>query len=289
MERILNSMRQHVGRVDRAALLSAMFATFVTMAQPLTDDLLSFETASVKRAPDFGSAVTRIDPQLVTFRDISLQSLLVKAWHLKPYQLVGPDWLATDFYDIRAKLPEQISVKQVPDALPSMLQNLLKERFKLELHMESKRMRGYALIATRGGQKLYPSRAVELPRDNEGRILSSSLQEVARTGKIVTGLRFGAGKLQAGRATLTVLADGISSLIGLPVLDQTGIAGEYDFSLSVAPQDVVGTAKVFYDDSPSETESIFTSVKQYGLTLEMREVLIELLVVDHAQRDPIPD
>jgi uncharacterized protein (TIGR03435 family) len=75
---------------------------------------------------------------------------------------------------------------------------------------------------------------------------------------------------------MQALAGVLGRPAGRPVVDQTGIAGTFDFSLT------------YTTDDPADTgPSIFTALQeQLGLKLEPQKSQIEFLVVDHAERVP---
>ena len=54
------------------------------------------------------------------------------AYRIKSYQVMGADWIATERFDVNAKLPEGAAVDQIP----AMIQSLLSERFALKFHRE---------------------------------------------------------------------------------------------------------------------------------------------------------
>ncbi len=75
------------------------------------------------------------------------------AYGVKPYQITGPDWMATTRFDIVAKMP-QGSTK---DDAPKMLQSLLEDRFNLMAHRASAEHPVLALVMGKGGPKLKAS------------------------------------------------------------------------------------------------------------------------------------
>jgi uncharacterized protein (TIGR03435 family) len=81
------------------------------------------------------------------------------AYKVKRHQVVAPDWVFTERYDILAKMPEGSNKDQVPE----MLQLLLAERFGLKFHRESKEQSIYALVVGKGGHKMK-----EAPPDEDG-------------------------------------------------------------------------------------------------------------------------
>src|SRR5690348_610778 len=105
----------------------------------------SFEVASVKLAPPpdakggvfigaaRGGPGTK-DPGQITWNGATLTNLLIAAYEVKRYQIKGPDWLATERYDIIAKVPAGATKEQIP----AMWQRLLQERFGMQARRESK-------------------------------------------------------------------------------------------------------------------------------------------------------
>jgi uncharacterized protein (TIGR03435 family) len=73
----------------------------------------------------------------------------------------------------------------------------------------------------------------------------------------------------------------ISRTIDRPVVDMTGIKGEYAFTLKYAREDQGETGTVTHPVLPLAIQ------EQLGLRLEKRTAPIEVLVVDHAEKAPI--
>jgi uncharacterized protein (TIGR03435 family) len=121
---------------------------------------------------------------------------------------------------------------------------------------------------------------------------------MAKGGAMVSMTSNGATHLQARGSTLAGLADMLSSFMDRPVVDMTGIEGEYDISLEAAAEEMVGM-KMTVIGSPgpaggapapapetAPTASIFTSIQQLGLKLDPRKAPIEYVVVDKAEKVP---
>src|SRR5579872_6755710 len=146
---------QHTG----AALLFSLAA----FGQP------AFEAASVKPAviPAGAAARSRMtggpdtnEPGQITYSNVTLASVLLRAYDVKAYQVAGPDWLSSQRYDIAAKIPPGATRKQ----FQLMLQRLLAERFHLALHHETRELHGFDLIVGKNGPKLKPAQdAVQGP------------------------------------------------------------------------------------------------------------------------------
>jgi uncharacterized protein (TIGR03435 family) len=193
------------------------------------------------------------------------RSYLTMAFKLEPYQLVGtPDWMATTYYDVQAK-PSQ----QVPrDDTFTMMQAMLRDRFQLRFHRESKELDGYALLTVKAGQ-FGPG----LHRSSVDCEKASSSTPRCREGFI----RSGAFKTVG--SPLYTLVNVVMNQVKTPVLDRTQLSGTFDLDLHWSPD--LGTT----DDATS----IFTALKeQLGLKLERTRVPSEMFVIDHVER-PTPD
>ena len=95
------------------------------------------------------------------------------------------------------------------------------------------------------------------------------------------------------KVTLNALAVAVERLLDRPVVDMTGIAGSYDFSLEYSWDEVrslvrasSGGATELPANPDAPGNSIFTSVAAFGLRLEARKAPIEVVVVDRIERIP---
>jgi uncharacterized protein (TIGR03435 family) len=187
----------------------------------------------------------------VTMTNWSLTTLMNAAWDLEPGQLSGPPaWLSSERYDVIAKT----SPNATQADLRIMLQALLAERFKLVTHRETKETSIYALVALKGASKLMPA-----------------------TGNQRLPVVFAPpARLMGYGSTLATLAFALTRPAGRKVVDQTGITGGFDFTLTWSA-----------DDGADGAHSIFTALQdQLGLKLEPQKGQTEILVVDHAERVP---
>ena len=189
---------------------------------------------------------------------------------MEKYQIGGPDWLQTQRYDIVAKLPPNASRDQIPE----MLKGLLLQQLRMIVHTEVREDRVYALVVAKSGPRLKRS------EDQSGRPLL--LNAIAN------------GHLEFRFANLNGFASALSSLMGSPVVDKTGIGGYFDISLDVTMTDLAGMAAVLAtngatpDLAPNDSStSVFTAIQELGLKLDTQRAPIQHLVVDTADRMPI--
>ncbi|MDP9170278.1 MAG: TIGR03435 family protein [Acidobacteriota bacterium] len=251
----------------RAAYYTGMKTLLWLLAGALTlaAQRPAFEVASVK-VNRTGSPVSsmRPSPGKVTIENASLQKITLLAYGIpddREYALVGPDWLATERFDIQATFPV---ATPIPQAL-LMLQTLLADRFKLTLHRDSKEVSGYALTLTKTGSKLRATAENIPPRTS-----------------------LGPGKLEATGTTPQKLSDLLAKISGRPVSNETGLPGRFDFTLEWSPDETLKMrSPEDIADAAATGPSLFTAVQeQLGLKLESRKVKVEILVVDHMERTP---
>jgi uncharacterized protein (TIGR03435 family) len=223
--------------------LSALSA----LAQP------RFEAASAKPAGAAIHAGRRIweTPGRIHYTAVSLRELILHAYRRKDYQVQTPAWMDAEGFDIDATFPPE-SQSQIPE----MLQTLLTERFKLQVHTFERPTKSLALRVRPGG--------------------SGVLKPVTEPGK--GGMAFSREEIRGILATMENFADGLSPILGTPVVDQTGLPGRYTFDLKVpSPPDPSGR----YDSS-----AIISSLKDIGLTVVSTTVTQQYLTADSAEQVP---
>jgi uncharacterized protein (TIGR03435 family) len=81
---------------------------------------------------------------------------------------------------------------------------------------------------------------------------------------------------------MSTLAERLALVVGRPVVDKTGLQGEYKISLSYAPLTAASSA-----DTSVSAGDVFAAVReQLGLKLQSQRGPVEILRVDHAERIP---
>jgi len=341
---------------------ATLLAAFAAFAQ--SPPRLEFEVASVKPAPPITSLPAQIqagkahvgmsvDGARVDIGFMSLADLLTAAYRVKPYQISGPDWMRQERFDILAKLPEGASADQVPD----MLQALLIDRFKLTVHRENKEHPVYALLVGKNGPKLKESAetpdgpaadatALAVPDGRgpggRGPIVfgtpdgNMTVKQEGR-GVVVTGGRGGMGaakmsmgangvmRMELSKVKMSALADMLTRFVDRPVVDMTGLTGNYDVPLEIPMEDLMNMARAMAPElglagpgrggaigpgpggfgpgaggagpggaagpaaggaSDPSGGSIFAAVQQLGLKLDPRKAPVETIVVDHLEKAP---
>ena len=166
----------------------------------------------------------------------------------------SPSWFDSDLYDVAAKPEGDVGLTY--EQMRPLLQQLLKQRFQLAVHREKKDVPGYVLVVAKSGPKLQAGKQ------------SSAGFYILQDG------------LRGPSMSMAVLAGMLASPLGRPVIDKTGLTGNYDIKLSYATTAADGS-------SDSTLPSIFTAVQeQLGLKLEGQKVPVDFVVIDHAEKVP---
>ena len=197
-----------------------------------------------------------------------LSFMISFAYGVQLKQIVGaPAWYETDKYDITA-------VPDTPGApngaqLKSMVRKLMADRFKLTFHKEKRELSVYVLTVAKTGPKMTKG-----DDDPNG----------------LPGFGFhGLGKLTVFHSTMPEFASMMQeSVLDRPVLDQTGLAGRYDFPLNWTPDDSQFGGRAAGVPPSTDTETLpnlFTAIQeQVGLKLDATKAPADVLVIDHVEK-----
>jgi uncharacterized protein (TIGR03435 family) len=246
-------------------------------SQAGADALPHFEVASLKPGQTIlGDKINinlgTLTHGTLTLTNASLADCLSYAYGLtNKNQIDGADWIKSKAvrFDIVAKAPVGAPLDQVR----LMLQALLTERFQLALHREQKDLSYLALLVGKKGPKLQ-----EAVPDSDA-----------------SGNKSLMGRIYSNHMSMITLAMLLSRFTGETVLDMTGLKGAYDLRLDWTPENApkpagssgTGADAVSSIDGESGP-SLFAAVEQQlGLKLEVRKGLVEIIVIDHAERVPV--
>ncbi len=251
----------------------------------------SFEVATIKPAQPMDQAKlvaalqsggkmpigANIEAGRAQYLYVDLKTLLTFAYGVKPYQITGPDWMATTRFDIVAKMP----AGSTKDDAPKMLQSLLEERFKLTTHRTSAEHPVLALVVGKGGPKLKasaekpvaidesaPLKPGEMKMDGpEGRVrvkvdmtTGSSVVDMGFKGKMSYGMNPATQSMHIDfrMTTMAGFAEMMTQLMtqlgggttARQVVDMTGIQGNYDASLEISLAEIIALARSAGMDIP---------------------------------------
>jgi uncharacterized protein (TIGR03435 family) len=217
---------------------------------------VEFDVASIKpnTSGDLGMSINN-SKGLWRANNITPEWLIVNAYDILPEQLIGaPPWTGSERFDIEGKFDQDAVNARSADSRQYQLrlQALLASRFQFQMHRESREWQSYVLVVGKRGPKMKPSK-----------------------GGGGSG-RSSRGHMESKGLTMENLAANLASLLGRPVVDQTGLAGKFDFTLDYEEE-----------GQPVETHapSLVAAVQeQLGLKLEVKKAPVEMLVVDRVER-----
>jgi uncharacterized protein (TIGR03435 family) len=190
----------------------------------------------------------------VTAVNAPLRRIISRGWNITDDRVSGPAWLDTECYDIRAKASHSVSDGDIA----RMLQALLAERFHMVAHTESDERPVFALLIDKGGPKIhaYGDCVTVPPAGTDGRILLMVRH-------------------------MPDLCERIGKVMGRPVIDKTGLNGDYCIVLTYLPFGAGGA------DPPDPASDIMSALRdQLGVKLESQRAVVEILKVDAIDKVP---
>ncbi len=275
------------------------------------------------KVPKFGPSIEGLRAE---YNQMQLRDLIAYAYEVKPYQVTGPDALNGQRFDVAAKMPEGSAAGDAP----KMLRALLEERFKLEATSKTEDRPVLALVQGKSGPKM-KSVAAPPPLDEKAELGPGDRKITTPDGPAILSIRAGSAgdmggstmnmgskgvmkssaKLDgqsftihldftgvtmpalAAMLTQMTTAPGLSGGSGKPVVDMTGLAGNYDTSLDFSLQmnlggggGAAGGAPAASDPGGNGASSICDSVAKMGLKLEPRKAPVAQVVVTHVEKMP---
>jgi bla regulator protein blaR1 len=241
-------------------------------------------------------APLRVDHQRVGYtstlfnfiaRAYGVQGCLPNSGASCPLLTGGPDWIKKNMFEIQAKAPDgspdyttgQLSAGRAPE-LQLMFQALLADRFSLKIHRENKDLPVFALTIAKNGPKSGLKKAAgDMIELKDGSFVKDNTIFFRSSGPNDPNVH-----LTVKNRPIQDFLVTLSGMMGRPVLDRTGLTGEFDFTLDYEKD----------PDAPPGNLSLvgpamFTAFQeQLGLKLESTKAPLEVIVVDHAEQ-PSPN
>jgi bla regulator protein BlaR1 len=256
-----------------------------SQAQDTTGKLPAFEVASIKpdKSAGNGPVMVHFTSDGFNATNIPLKMLIREAYGVEENQILGaPSWLNSHSYDIEAKVDSSVVGDLQKLSLAQrklMLQPLLVDRFKLQVHPETKDLPVYELVVAKSGPKLKEAKP--------GDTYSNGIK--GPDGHSGPGLMWiQDGHLTCQAIPISDLARLLSQRLGHNVLDKTGLTGKYDYVVQWPREEAQAPMSDGAEGgapAPDSSEpSIFTAIQeQLGLKLESGRAPVEVLVIDHVE------
>ena len=277
-----------------------------------------FEVASIKRDKPSGPRMMfRIMNSATngTFYATgpTVRMLLRMAYDVQDSQMVGgPSWISSDRFDIQAKADnsvdaelKKLSPEQAELVKAHMLQELLADRFKLTVHHETRQLPVYSLVVAKNGPKLEEAKV-----DTSGPNGSKAPAGPSAFKGVRMHMGGGNQELSFQDSPISFLTTILAQQLGRTVVDNTGLKGNYSFTLKWTPDEAqrrmfggpgpgaspgdggsagaIGngqSAPEMPPPSDSSGPSIFTAIQeQLGLKLKSEKGPVEVLVIDRVEQ-----
>ena len=224
--------------------------------------VLRFEVASIKPAdrnfrPGHMGASIETSPGMLSTSGSTLRELIAAAYAVETYQVAGgPAWSDSARFAIAAKPPAAASREQ----LLQMLQPLLADRFQLAFHRETRNLPVYELVVAKSGPKFHRAQPGAEPPRAPVNMLGHNTN-LAWFARYLTN--FGAGR---------------------PVIDKTGLAGNYDLDLNMEP---ILAQAVSAGEASSGLVAVFQATAdviedRLGLKLAPAKAPVAMIAIDRA-------
>jgi uncharacterized protein (TIGR03435 family) len=275
----------------------------ILLTWPLLAQAQQFEVASIKptaEGPEQQVNVgVHIDGAQVRVVSLSLRDYLAIAYRTKGNMISGPDWTGSERFDISAVLPAGSTTAQ----LPEMFQALLADRFHVKLHKEKKEFPVYALLVGKGQLKLKESPDSDADKDEPKGTVNAAASGSAAGVSVNLGhgssWSFVPNRFEAKKLTMEQFAANLERFADRPIVDMTGLKGQYDLAFDVNPEDyrpmlirsaiyagVVLSPQAMRLVEGTSSAPLGDAVEQIGLKLEARKAPLDVLVIDDALKTP---
>ncbi|HVW09363.1 MAG TPA: TIGR03435 family protein [Bryobacteraceae bacterium] len=185
--------------------------------------------------------------------NVTVRKLVRVAFGVENNRILGtPGWADTLTYNIEAKTAGGVEVTR--ENLPALLLPLLTSRFGLQFHRDTRQASEYDLEVAKDGFKLQPDTGDAKSRMSENSNGASSM-------------------MSATKLPLNALAAALARYLERPVVDKTGIAGDYNFHLKWSSDQALDPVN----------PSIFAALQEIGLRLVSTKGPVEVISVDRVE------
>jgi uncharacterized protein (TIGR03435 family) len=194
--------------------------------------------------------------------------LIMVAYGVRALQVAGaPKWANEARYSISANPPEDSRLTKYNPSSPKapllpderlMLQALLKDRFRLAVHEDTKAEPGLALVLSKRSPSLIDAK-------------DTTAFPVVVFGH--TDNPDGSLYLQGINATMSVFSARLENLLGTPVVDETALQGAFDFRIEYPPD----------SETDAPAPGLLNGIQKLGLKLVSKKVPIVHIMIDHVE------
>jgi uncharacterized protein (TIGR03435 family) len=270
-----------------APVIAGLFHTPQIRAESLTGDMLTnlpaldLGSIKIRKSMDpfsFPLGASRPTPNGISFVNVSLLVLTREAFGVPADRIENlPDWTRSNWYDIEVDANDAAKLKTHPWAI---MLPLLEDRFNLKFHHEVKELLVYSLTVATGGPKLTAVNAAQPGQMN-----------VNTSSEVIT--------FEGNGDTMAPLVQVLEQRLGCTVVDNTELAGAYDFKLSLRGHMILGPMGTSMeltgepdrpggDEHPQDSAPLLSAAlqAQLGLKLVAQKQAEDVIVIDRLSEPP---
>jgi uncharacterized protein (TIGR03435 family) len=246
--------------------LASLLLLFMVSATVIAQNPASeprFDVVSIKLhtgAP--ATSVPSQSPGALRRPNVTAHALVLFAYQIDEYQLFDTSqWTRSNRYDVEAKAEGATAVE-----MPAMTRSLLRERFGLRAHYETREGTTYDLAVANADRRLGPNLKPNHD-DCQSRVEAPSNTPA---GAIRT----------AGCSDADSLARFVSRMLAAPVTNKTELSGQLEYALFYSPEGIT------FPDKMDTIAPHFTTAlqEQLGLKLDRGRGTFQVLVIDNIER-----
>jgi len=239
-------------------IITLLVATGFVIVRAQTFEVATVKVPQVVSGEAYDIDIGTIQHNTVTLTNVSLADCIKFAYGLSSdFRLSWPEWITSK--EVRYDIVAKTAPGTTRDQALQMMRALLAERFKLALSHKQRVLSYYALVVAKGGPKMHKATGApaSVPAGVQGQL-----------------------RIISNRMPMSLVVTVLSRYMHALVVDQTGLAGDFEVKLIWTP-----------DDRPipwaERGSSVFTAVQQQlGLRLVLKKGPMEVLVVDRAEKTP---
>lgn len=271
---ITSRLARSVGNLVPVVLLGSSLGLYSSFAQAPVFSSLEIRASAPNTMPQMR---VRFGNGRYELRNATAVDLIRTAWGVDADGISGgPDWLDLNRYDLIGMAPATAT----PEMLKTMLQSVLKDRFQLSMHNSNKDKPAYAITVEKKSQ-LKPSDGTEAsgcrfqPVETVPR--GTPRPQMTLVCRNVT--------IPAFAKILSGAPEASGYLFDYPLIDRTGLAGAWNFSITWSPRQA-------YNWSPASTEvvTLFDAFeKQLGLKVALTKMATPVWVIEKATPPRVTD
>jgi uncharacterized protein (TIGR03435 family) len=225
----------------------------------------SFEVATIKPTPPpaDGHALWTLGRRHFTASNCTAMELIKVAYFVRGRQIVdGPRWINDQKWDVVADTDSDILGQPSEAQTRVMVRKLLEQRFGLKVHLVQRKFTVYAMVVDKPSPKLSKSDVQDKPM-------------------MIAGGPPGDDGLQTMQFVHTTMKEFAALMMNLiqthQIVDETGLEGKYDFTLTVQRSAFQPSPGV--EDLPDP--AFVQAIQPLGLKFVLKKEPLDVVAVDH--------